>query len=60
MVVYETEDLLKEIEVLRDKMVKTTLEKGFTCEESIMISQELDHLINCYHKTHIKKQHDKK
>lgn len=48
---YKMEKLLNEIEFLRDKMIKTTLEKGFTCNESIAISQELDQLINTYHKT---------
>lgn len=40
--------LLARIEVLRKKMAKVTLNKGFTHKESIALSQELDELLNHY------------
>ncbi|RYG74008.1 aspartyl-phosphate phosphatase Spo0E family protein [Lentibacillus lipolyticus] len=40
--------LLKHIECLRHKMTAVAMEKGFTCDESIMLSQELDKLLNVY------------
>lgn len=47
--------LLKEIELLRDKMIQITLKKGFTCDEAIIISQKLDRLMNSYQKEKFKK-----
>lgn len=43
-----TDELLDQIERLRNKMTVTALEKGFTHKESISISQELDRLLNLY------------
>ncbi|GEL76055.1 aspartyl-phosphate phosphatase Spo0E family protein [Tenuibacillus multivorans] len=40
--------LQKEIEQLRIKMVKTANKHGYTSQESIRISQELDYLLNVY------------
>ncbi|MFC4556931.1 Spo0E family sporulation regulatory protein-aspartic acid phosphatase [Virgibacillus kekensis] len=40
--------LEKRIELLRNKMAEVALEKGFTSNESISISQELDKLLNLY------------
>lgn len=42
--------LLKEIEKLRDKMIEVVFDKGMTSKESLKISQELDRLLNIYHK----------
>ncbi|WP_461179810.1 Spo0E family sporulation regulatory protein-aspartic acid phosphatase [Virgibacillus ainsalahensis] len=41
-------DLLRQIEFLRDKMTQSAMKKGFTNFESIEISQELDRLLNQY------------
>nr|WP_093211086.1 aspartyl-phosphate phosphatase Spo0E family protein [Sediminibacillus albus] len=40
--------LLERIELLRNKMTKVALRKGFTSAESISLSQELDRLLNIY------------
>ncbi|MDC3412747.1 aspartyl-phosphate phosphatase Spo0E family protein [Aquibacillus sp. 3ASR75-11] len=42
------EQLLERIEHLRNKMTEVALKKGFTSEDSIKISQELDRLLNVY------------
>lgn len=42
--------LLLRIESQRNKMTEVALDKGFTNEESIAISQELDQLLNVYEK----------
>ncbi|QOY37737.1 Spo0E family sporulation regulatory protein-aspartic acid phosphatase [Anaerobacillus isosaccharinicus] len=42
------EQLLNKIEEIRDKMVAIGLEKGFSNEEVVVISQELDDLLNQY------------
>ncbi|MFD2762000.1 Spo0E family sporulation regulatory protein-aspartic acid phosphatase [Lentibacillus juripiscarius] len=42
------EKLLKRIECLRNEMTAVAMEKGFTSDESIMLSQELDKLLNFY------------
>ncbi|MBU5266487.1 aspartyl-phosphate phosphatase Spo0E family protein [Virgibacillus proomii] len=52
-----TDNLLKRIEFLRNKMTMVALEKGFTNLESIKISQELDRLLNLYENI---KQHETK
>lgn len=41
--------LLSRIEVLRNKMTEVAWDKGFTSEESLHVSQELDELLNVYH-----------
>ncbi|GAA0446807.1 MAG: Spo0E family sporulation regulatory protein-aspartic acid phosphatase [Bacillota bacterium] len=43
-----TDNLLKRIEFLRNKMTEVALEKGFTNLESVALSQELDRLLNLY------------
>jgi len=40
--------LLKRIEFLRNKMTAVAIDKGFTSKESIILSQELDRLLNLY------------
>ncbi|MCQ6281260.1 aspartyl-phosphate phosphatase Spo0E family protein [Bacillus sp. EB600] len=40
------EDLLKNIEKLRKKMIAAGLSKGFTSEETIKLSKKLDQLLN--------------
>lgn len=40
--------LLEAINKKREEMIKTGLEKGLLCEETIHCSQELDKLLNCY------------
>ncbi|MFC3882114.1 Spo0E family sporulation regulatory protein-aspartic acid phosphatase [Bacillus songklensis] len=42
----DLEDLSKEIEVLRRKMITVGLSEGFTSSKTIKISQILDRLIN--------------
>ena len=39
-------DLIKRIEKLRKKMISVGMTKGFTAEETINLSQELDNLLN--------------
>ncbi|QTM99251.1 Spo0E family sporulation regulatory protein-aspartic acid phosphatase [Sediminibacillus dalangtanensis] len=46
-----SQSLLEKIEYLRNKMTKVALRKGFTSNESISLSQELDHLLNTYEKS---------
>ncbi|MBR3120030.1 aspartyl-phosphate phosphatase Spo0E family protein [Oceanobacillus profundus] len=45
-----TENILSRIEFLRKKMTDVALKKGFTDNESVYISQELDRLLNLYEK----------
>ncbi|MBP2077934.1 aspartyl-phosphate phosphatase Spo0E family protein [Oceanobacillus polygoni] len=45
-----TENILSRIEFLRKKMTDVALQKGFTDNESVYISQELDRLLNLYEK----------
>ncbi|GGM20086.1 hypothetical protein GCM10011351_02410 [Paraliobacillus quinghaiensis] len=47
---YESQCLLIQIETLRKKMIEVTVEKGFTSQESIELSQQLDRLLNDYEK----------
>ncbi|ASN05928.1 aspartyl-phosphate phosphatase Spo0E family protein [Virgibacillus necropolis] len=54
------EQLLKRIEFLRNEMTKVALKKGFTSRESIMISQELDKLLNLYDSIQRKEVNKKK
>ncbi|GGA87787.1 aspartyl-phosphate phosphatase Spo0E family protein [Ornithinibacillus halotolerans] len=44
----DTDKLLKEIEYLRKKMSSIALSEGITSPESILLSQELDRLLNIY------------
>lgn len=41
----------------REEMIKKGLEKGLLCEETIICSQELDKLLNAYHRFHSKPVH---
>lgn len=43
-------EMLEAIKVKRELMIKCANSKGFTCEETIKYSQELDVLINEYQK----------
>ncbi|WP_085992535.1 aspartyl-phosphate phosphatase Spo0E family protein [Oceanobacillus senegalensis] len=43
-----SENLLIKIELVRKKMTKVALEKGYSDSESVAISQELDRLLNLY------------
>jgi stage 0 sporulation regulatory protein len=47
---YDTDQLLKRIELLRNKMSTVALKQGITSLESIALSQELDRLLNIYEK----------
>ncbi|WP_404452430.1 aspartyl-phosphate phosphatase Spo0E family protein [Virgibacillus necropolis] len=42
------DNVLERIEFLRNEMTKVAFKKGFTSQESIIISQELDKLLNLY------------
>lgn len=42
--------ILKEIEYLRKKMTGVVERQGFTSERVIMISQQIDYLLNKYNK----------
>ncbi|WP_186577706.1 aspartyl-phosphate phosphatase Spo0E family protein [Aquibacillus kalidii] len=53
---YNPNNLLERIEYLRKKMTDVALNKGFTSTESILISQELDRLLNQYHEFKKKKE----
>ncbi|MFZ3579670.1 Spo0E family sporulation regulatory protein-aspartic acid phosphatase [Virgibacillus sp. DJP39] len=52
--------LLERIEFLRNEMTKVAFKKGFTSQESIIISQELDKLLNLYDSVHRTKIKNKK
>lgn len=45
--------LLMQIELLRNKMTEIACDKGFTSEESIIVSQELDRLLNIYNNLNV-------
>ncbi|SET28606.1 Spo0E like sporulation regulatory protein [Oceanobacillus limi] len=45
---YNSEQLLKQIEKVRNRMTDVALTKGITSIESITLSQELDRLLNRY------------
>ncbi len=42
------DDLLEKIEKLRQKMTKVAQQQGVNSLESIILSQQLDHLLNIY------------
>ena len=44
--IFVNKDLIKRIEKLRKKMISVGMTKGFTAEETINLSQELDNLLN--------------
>ncbi|MEH7107098.1 MULTISPECIES: aspartyl-phosphate phosphatase Spo0E family protein [Bacillaceae] len=43
-------DMIEEIKVKREQMIESANALGFTSEETIRCSQELDELINEYHR----------
>lgn len=43
--------MIEEIKVKRELMINSANKLGFTSEETIKYSQELDELINKYHRT---------
>lgn len=43
-------EILKQIEYLREKMTEIVQEQGFTSERAITISQQIDCLLNKYNK----------
>ncbi|MDL4842167.1 aspartyl-phosphate phosphatase Spo0E family protein [Aquibacillus rhizosphaerae] len=45
---HNSANLLKKIELLRNRMTHVALDKGFTSTESVLLSQELDKLLNLY------------
>lgn len=51
---YSKAYLLEKIEYLREEMSKIALEKGFTDDEAVRISQELDYVLNAYNEIEIK------
>jgi stage 0 sporulation regulatory protein len=44
----QVERILEEISYKRELMMDCAIKNGFTCEETIRYSQELDELINTY------------
>jgi len=44
--------ILNKIEELRSKLVQVVSDKGYTNEETIKVSQQLDQLLNVYNKQH--------
>ncbi|MCT2534340.1 aspartyl-phosphate phosphatase Spo0E family protein [Aquibacillus koreensis] len=54
--VHKPNNLLEKIELLRKRMTEVALKKGFTSDESIFLSQELDRLLNLYDEHKFKKK----
>jgi hypothetical protein len=44
--IFVNKNLIKSIEKLRKKIISVGMTKGFTAEETINLSQELDNLLN--------------
>jgi len=44
--------ILNKIEELRKKLVQVVTDKGYTNEETVKVSQQLDQLLNIYNKNH--------
>lgn len=44
------EEMIEEIKIKRELMIKSANSHGFTSDETIKYSQELDELINEYHR----------
>jgi len=42
--------ILNKIEELRKRLVQVVSDKGYTNEEAVRVSQQLDHLLNIYNK----------
>jgi hypothetical protein len=45
-----TESILDELELTREKMIKSALENGFGNVNTIQLSEKLDQLLNAYHR----------
>lgn len=43
-----SDTILKKLEVTREKMIQSGLEKGFLNDETIRLSEKLDQLLNLY------------
>ena len=48
-------DLVTEIEKKRAELIQVAITNGLTSSVAIRYSQELDHLLNEYHRVYIKK-----
>ncbi|WP_083512032.1 aspartyl-phosphate phosphatase Spo0E family protein [Amphibacillus sediminis] len=46
----DTSNLLERIEQLRQSMIEVATTKGYSSKESILISRELDELLNLYNR----------
>ncbi len=55
-----SDTILKKLEVTREKMIQSGLEKGFLNDETIRLSEKLDQLLNLYqfHTTNETKDYD--
>lgn len=49
------QELIKEIETYRNKMISLAFQSSFSNQEVVHISQKLDDLLNQYHSLHQKK-----
>lgn len=56
-----SDTLLKKLEITREKMIQSGLEKGFLNDETIRLSEKLDQLLNLYqfHTTNDVNDYDK-
>ena len=56
-----SDTLLRKLEITREKMIQSGLEKGFLNDETIRLSEKLDQLLNLYqfHTTHDVNDYDK-
>ncbi len=45
-----TESILEELEITREKMIQSALEKGFGNVNTIQLSEKVDQLLNAYHR----------
>lgn len=56
-----SDTLLRKLEITREKMIQSGLEKGFLNDETIRLSEKLDQLLNLYqfHTTNDVKDYDK-
>ena len=43
-----SDTLLRKLEITREKMIQSGLEKGFLNDETIRLSEKLDQLLNLY------------
>lgn len=55
-----SDTILRKLEVTREKMIQSGLEKGFLNDETIRLSEKLDQLLNLYqfHATNETKDYD--